>query len=131
MTTNLHFSHVEVPEYLRFNIEGYMEEMFGDLSKRNNLFVDLFCKKEITTKNHGEKFKCHIEAHAPWLNRKIYVQCAGDECWETIVNACGKMKRKLYSQKKSNHRKRGRTDWSLIESNDIELKDVNEQELVI
>lgn len=126
MTINLHFSHVEVPDYLRYNIEGYMTEMFGGLSQKNNLFVDLFCKKEVTSKNHGEKFKCHIEAHAPWLNKKIYVQASGDECWETIVNAVGKMKRQLFSQKKSNHRKRGRADWSLAD-NDY----VNEQEIVI
>lgn len=126
MTINLHFSHVEVPDYLRFNIEGYITEMFGGLADRNNLFVDLYCKKEVTSKNHGEKFKCHIEAHAPWLHRKVYVQSAGDECWETITNASGKMKRKLFSQKKSDHRKRGRTDWSLAESDYV-----NEQELAI
>lgn len=126
MTIKLHFSHVEVPEYLRFNIEGYMTEMFGGLSQKNNLFVDLFCKKEVTSKKHGEKFKCHIEAHAPWLSKKIYVQSSGDECWETIVAASGKMKRQLFSQKKSNHRIRARANWSLEGADDV-----NEQELTI
>lgn len=124
MTINLHFSHVAVPDYLRYNIEGYVTEMIGELAQKPNLFVDLFCKKEVVSKNHGEKFKCHIEAHAPWLNRKIYVQATGDECWETITKATGIMKRKLFSQKKSNHRKRARADWSLSE-------DSNEQELAI
>lgn len=124
MTINLHFSHVAVPDYLRFNIEGYVTEMFGQLADRPNLFVDLFCKKEVTSKNHGEKFKCHIEAHAPWLHKKVYVQSSGDECWDTITQATGLMKRKLFSQKKSNHRKRERADWSLTE-------DSNEQELAI
>lgn len=124
MTINLHFSHVEVPDYLRFNIEGYITEMFGELAQRSNLFVDLFCKKEVgASKNNEEKFKCHIEAHAPWLHKKVYVQANGDECWETIITASGKMKRKLFSQKKSDHRKRGKTDWSLVEYE-------NEQEIV-
>ncbi|AZZ36652.1 hypothetical protein CIK05_07570 [Bdellovibrio sp. qaytius] len=124
MTINLHFSHVEVPDYLRYNIEGYVTEMFGELAQKNNLFVDLFCKKEVSSKTHGEKFKCHIEAHAPWLNRKIYVQTTGDECWETITGATALMKRKLFTQKKSDHRKRARADWSLKE-------DSNEQEFAI
>jgi ribosome-associated translation inhibitor RaiA len=126
MTINLHFSHVEVPDYLRYNIEGYITEMFGSLSEKNNLFVDLFCKKEVTTKTNAEKFKCHIEAHAPWLNKKIYIQATGDECWDTIISASGKMKRKLYSHKKSNHRRKSRPDWSLTETDDV-----NEQELVL
>ncbi|MES2803188.1 MAG: hypothetical protein V4654_11890 [Bdellovibrionota bacterium] len=125
MTINLHFSHVEVPDYLRYNIEGYVTEMIGELGQKSNLFVDLYCKKEVTSKNHGEKFKCHIEAHAPWLRKKVYVQSTGEECWETITKATGIMKRKLFTHKKSNHRKRARADWSLNES------DSNEQELAI
>jgi ribosome-associated translation inhibitor RaiA len=113
MTINLHFSHVEVPDYLRFNIEGYITEMFGELAQKNNLFVNLFCKKEVTSKNSDEKFKCHIEAHAPWLHKKIFVQASGDECWETIMSASARMKRQIFSHKKSDHRKRGRTDWNL------------------
>ncbi len=124
MTINLHFSHVEVPDYLRFNIEGYVNEMFGGLAQKSNLFVDLFCKKEVVNKTHGEKFKCHIEAHAPWLHKKIYVQATGDECWETITAATALMKRRLFSQKKSNHRRKARADWSLQE-------DSNEQDFVI
>lgn len=116
MTVNLHFSHVEVPDYLRINIEGYITEMFGELAQRSNLFVDLFCKKEIAaSKNHEDKFKCHIRAHAPWLRKEVYVKAAGDECWETIVNASGVLKRKVFEQKKSDHRKRGRTNWALAE----------------
>ena len=124
MTINLHFSHVAVPDYLRFNIEGYVNEIFGGLAQKNNLFVDLFCKKEVVNKAHGEKFKCHIEAHAPWLHKKIYVQATGDECWETITAATALMKRKLFSQKKSNHRRKARADWSITE-------DSNEQDYVI
>jgi hypothetical protein len=125
MTINLHFSHVVVPDYLRYNIEGYVTEMFGGLGQKTNLFVDLFCKKEVISKKAGEKFKCHIEAHAPWLSKKIYVQVTGDECWDTITAATGLMKRKLFSQKKSNHRSRARADWSL------EQTDSNEQEFAI
>lgn len=124
MTINLHFSHVAVPDYLRFNIEGYVNEIFGGLSQKSNLFVDLFCKKEVVNKTHGEKFKCHIEANAPWLHKKIYVQATGDECWETITAATALMKRKLFSQKKSNHRRKARADWSITE-------DSSEQDYVI
>ena len=123
MTINLHFSRVEVPDYLRYNIEGYVTEMFGELGQKSNLFVDLFCKKEVTSKTHGEKFKCHIEAHAPWLRKKIYVQATGDECWDTITAATALMKRKVFSQKKSNHRNKARADWSLEQTDEV-----NEQE---
>lgn len=126
MNINLHFSRIEVPEYLRYNIEGYIAEMFGSLANKSNLSVDLYCKKELRTKSYGEKFKCHLEARAPWLRRKIYVQNVGEECWDTIVGAAAIMKKKIFSQKKSNHRQKTRTDWSLTENDNI-----NEQELLI
>lgn len=116
MTVNLHFSQLQVPDYLRYNIEGYVTETFGGLAEKSNLVVDLFCKKEVASKTKAEKFKCHIVAHAPWLqHKKIFVQVSGAECWDTITNAAGLMKRKIFSQKKSNHRKRARADWSLKE----------------
>lgn len=119
MTIQLHFSHIQVPDYLRFNIEGYITEMFGNLAQKRNLIVHLFCKKEIaSSKNDKEKFKCHLEAQAPWLNKKVYVQAVGDECWETITLASSKMKQKIFSQKKSDHRKRGKADWSWSDQDD-------------
>lgn len=125
MTINLHFSHVEAPEYLRNNIEGYVAEMLGDLGQKSNLFVDLFCKKEAATTTNGEKFKCHIEAHAPWLRKKIYVQATGVECWDTITAATALAKRKVFSQKKSNHRRKARGDRA------SEISDSHKQEIAI
>ena len=115
MNINLHFSHVEVPDYLRINIEGHITEMFGELGSKSNLVIELFCKKEYTAKNHSDKFKVHITAEAPWLRKQVYVQCLGDECWETIVDASSKLKRKVFSNKKSNIRRRGKADWATEE----------------
>lgn len=123
MNVNLQFSHVEVPEYLRYNIEGYVNEIFGGLAQKPNLFVDLFCKKEVTNKTNGEKFKCHIEAHAPWLRKKLYVQVTGDQCWDTITAATALMKKKIFSQKKSNHRQKAKADWS--RADDVIEQDFN------
>lgn len=125
MTINLHFSHIEAPDYLRYNIEGHVAEAFGELGQKSNLFVDLFCKKEVMSKTHGEKFKCHIEAHAPWLRKKIYIQTTGDECWDTITAATALVKRKVFSQKKSNDRRKLKANWN------FDPKETFEQELSI
>lgn len=101
MNINLNFSQIEVPDYLRVNIEGFLEEAMGDFSKNDKLFLELYCKKECKeSKHHNDKFKCHLIADAPWMTKKVYVHAEGDECWETIVEATSKIKRKIFKMKR-------------------------------
>lgn len=108
MNVQLHFSHMDVPQYLREQINDLVEEHLFDL--KENINLELFCSKEAHNAKSGDsKYKCFIEAHIINLNKRISINETGDDCWALIHKTVRTLRHQILTKKRilrsARHRK--------------------------
>lgn len=109
MKTTLHFVHTEAPQEVRENIEAWLDTYLGEFKSDENMNLELFCSKESSNGSLGPaKFKCVVSAKAPWMTKALTVKSFGQGCWQTILDACHRLRQLIH--KKRNYKLSRRHD---------------------
>ncbi|MBX7231461.1 MAG: hypothetical protein K1X29_05190 [Bdellovibrionales bacterium] len=100
MITNLNFSHMQMPQYLRDQVGDLIEKQLADL---NDLIkLDLFFNKQSShSKSPQTKFKCYMGLQIYGIRKRFKVSESGEDCWN-LLNKC---LRKIRHQVLTNKRK--------------------------
>jgi len=101
MDVVLNFSNTRASSDARNAIRTWFHKFLQKFDERGELQVDVYCSK----KNHnsftpGEKFLCVVSARASWLMAPVTIRVKGENCWNTLVDACAVLRQQLQKNKK-------------------------------
>lgn len=97
----LNFSNATASFESRNAIQQWYFKFLEKLDQRGDLKVEVYCSK----KNHnsftpGEKFLCVVSARASWLLAPVTIRIKGENCWNTLIDACAVLRQQLKKNKK-------------------------------